>query len=456
LRKYANIPSLKKPPVNSEITKDPIQDLEKRVTKLEAFQDTLKPLAELVQESEFINSFKAFQKGYKKDTNLDQVKKDVSENTSKINDEILPKIESLKDSLDDVIKKLNYSAGEIKILKDLMGGFENKIDAIKDPSEKLVELEAFQELLKPLAEIAKEPEFMNALKALHKGYKIDVDFNRQLKVLKKILSEKLPHNEDAQKKILKFSKGYQGALSQLYELAPGFSSSVLSTNVGKNATMIKMLSTALNTSFGEVPVAKTGAALICSELDKMATNQSARLINHVKVLGEVADGQTEPDDRADIDKKNVALQIINQHVLHMATHLCEDPQKLNKLEEESLKSTKKLKDYHGKALEALARIAEDINIINSGVSSSGTVSTLLHKEIPNITPIEEVSCRMTASALTSALPAFIQGSKSRTKPEATLCAVKYRNILRNNTPSNNNNRTQRPYTPHNWFRNMGI
>jgi hypothetical protein len=337
-----------------------------------------------------------------------------------------------------------------------MGVFENKIDAIKDPSEKLAELESFQELLKPLAEIAKEPEFMNALKALHKGYKIDVDFNRQLKVLKRILSEKLPNNEIAQEKIVKFAKGYQGALSQLYELAPGFPSSVLSTNVGKKATMLKMVSTALNTACSEVPVAKTGASLICGELDKMAASQSANIIRDIRALGEVADGQTDPDNRADKDKKNVALQVINQHVLHMATHLSEDPQKLNQLEEGKVQSTKKLTDYHGKALEALRGIAEDINIINSGDASSGTVSEILHEKIENITPIEEASCRMTAYALTSALPVFMHGDKSRTKREATLCAVNYKNIVKVNISNNNNNQGQSPYTPHNHFGNMGI
>lgn len=376
---------------------------------------------------------------------MSDVKKDISKlNTS---------IKSLKDNIDDVIKKQNYSSDEVKVLKDLIGVMEDKIDSIENPQERLTELEAFQEILKPLAEIAKEPEFINALKALHKGYKVDVDFNRQLKVLQKILSEKLPLNEVAQKKILNFAKGYQGALSQLYEIAPSFSSSVLSTNVGKNATMIKMVSTALNTACSDIPFAKTGAALICSELDKMATNQSTHLINSVKVLGEVADGQTDPDDRTDIDKKNVALQVINQHVLHMATHLTEDPQKLNQLDEGKVKRTKKIQDYHGKALKALKKISEDIDVINSGESSFGTVSEILHEKIPNITPIEEVACRMTASALTTALPAFMQGSNSRTKQEATLCAVKYRNILRGNTLSNNN-QTQNPYRPHNTFGNI--
>ncbi len=331
---------------------------------------------------------------------------------------------------------------------------EDKIDAIENPQEKLTELESFQKILKPLAEIAKEPEFINALKALHKGYKIDVDFNRQLKVLKKILSEKLPNNEVAQEKIEKFAKGYQGALSQLYELAPGFSSSVLSTNVGKKSTMIKMLSSALNTACGEVPIAKTGAALIANELNKMAANQSSHIINDIRVLGEVADGQTEPDNRADKDKKNVALQVINQHVLHMATHLCEDPKKLDQLEEEHLKSTKKIKEYHGKALESLRGIAEDINIINSGEASAGTVSEILHQRIEKISPIEEVSCRMTAYALTSALPAFIQGENSRTKREATIRAVECRNILRGNTPNNNNNQAYRPYASHHTFGNI--
>lgn len=363
---------------------------------------------------------------------------------TKIEEEVMPHIKSLKDNIDNAVKECNYRPEDVKTLKDLIGIFENKINAIEDTQEKLAELQGFQEILKPLAEIAKEPEFINSIKSLQKGYKIDVDFNRQLKTLQKVLAEKLPHNDAAQQKILNFTRGYQGALSQLYDLAPGFSSSVLQANAGKDATKLKLLSTAFNATCNAIPYGNIGAILIGGELSKMIENQSADLINKFKLLGEVADGETDPDNRTTSEKKNVALQVINQHALHMATHLIEDPQKLEQLEVGKLKDAKKLKDYHKKLLSSFNQVAQDIDMINSGEPSFGTVSEVLHQKIPDITPIEEVACRMTTSSLTTSLPAFMQGNKSRTEREATIRAIQCRNILTGSKSSYSNTYLNKP------------
>jgi hypothetical protein len=385
---------------------------------------------------------------------LNALGKKVDDITKKIETEIMPYIKTLKENIDTVVKEANYNQEDIKVLKDLIGIFENKIDSIENSQEKLTELLVFQEILKPLAEIAQEPEFINSIKALNKGYKIDVDFNKQLKVLQKVLNEKLPDNDAAKERIINFARGYQGALKQVYELAPGFSSSVLSANAGKDAAKLKLFSTAFMGACNAIPYGNIGAVLIGGELSKMTENISADLINKFKLLGEVADGSTDPDNRADSEKKNVALQVINQHVLHMAIHLTEDPYKLEQLEIGKLKDNKKLKDYHKKLLNSFNKISQDIDIINGGEASFGTVSETLHEKILDINPIEEVACRMTASALTTSLPAFMQASKSKTEREATLCTVKYRNILKGNNLRYSNNYLNRPPSSGHNFGNI--
>ena len=120
---------------------------------------------------------------------------------------------------------------------------------------------------------------------------------------------------------------------------------------------------------------------------------------------------------------------------------------------ESIK-TMSLEDINKKVIDSFNQISQDIDIINGGEASAGIVSEMLHEKIPNITPLEEVSCRMTASSLTTSLPVFMQGTKSRTEREATISAVKYRNILRGNTPNNNNNQAYRPYASNISFGNI--
>ena len=362
-------------------------------------------------------------------------------------------VKGLQEEVLENAENIGLNADNITKLGALVEKMSKDVGKLSDNQENHKKiLQDLQESFKELDEIISDPNKKEALQALLSSETIDREFNDDLMVIQDEIASKIDSSQypKAAEQIQEFAVSYKAALSKLYDVAPLTLGDTMPFSAGKKAKRIKLAAqmvggaSAIAAEAGGAKgvLAGAGGLLIGSKLSQLGHDESKKVVSSMTALGKIVDGSDDdPTRRTPTQQRNIAMKVINLHVMQMAEHFASHPRKIQQLSAGLVDAKKSGANYHRKVVEAFNGIADNINLINQGTASatSGTSRILhnsrnKHPQIAEITvssPLEEAASRMTAAALTSNIPSFFAALRphaSHSEQEAAELALAF-NIL---------------------------